>query len=164
MKPNYPSLDELADVNLRPLWFRAWDSKRKRWLSGIKTLIDMEGAIYHMEAPGQLVERGLLIGSGIHVLQKTGMADRNGCDIYEGDVVQVSLTLPLCVADDGSLAYGHYESVGVVKYEVGAFVVATANPTIGSKYLEVFYTVGSHIEVLGSIYSAKGGKNGKRVF
>ena len=69
---------------MRELKFRAWDNKAKRWLS--------EGESVEMALITKFVPKFSLNGemSGT-IEQYTGLKDKNGKEIYEGDIVEQSL-------------------------------------------------------------------------
>ena len=74
---------------VRDIKFRAWDEKGKRWLHGYSPG-GLGCSVYGetMICGGWLSEVGLEGLNDVTVEQYTGLMDKNGVEIYEGDVIR----------------------------------------------------------------------------
>lgn len=61
----------------REIKFRAWDTNQKQWV-GIEVLY-LGGLGQELEVEAKR--------SGIKIMQSTGLLDKNGKEIYEGDII-----------------------------------------------------------------------------
>ena len=94
--------------------FRAWDVHEKKMFTNDQLII-WNGNVYANDNLELNVNN--LKGWSIdekYLMQSTGLRDKNGREIYEGDIVKFTLT-------DG-FSYVTLED-GVVTYELGAFYV-----------------------------------------
>lgn len=114
--------------------FRAWHKEKKCWIS-----LHNNGYSFN-PANGQIYYRGLNITSRIELVQYTGLNDKNGKEIYEGDIVRVN---KLTFENSGPLP----ENL-VVKFYNGMFQL----------FRDDEYLYGLHLmyiedgEVIGNIY------------
>lgn len=116
---------------MREIKFRAWH-KDEKFMSPITKLWWDEQII---ETIGEMEgERNIRHFDEVELMQFTGVKDKNGQEIYEGDIVKNY----------------HYES-GVIKYKEGAFFVCSW------RCFSLIFD-GSHspekLKVIGNIYDA----------
>ena len=65
---------------MRDIKFRAWDKKRKM-------IISWRQLFYEETSPGEYLHRAL-IDSDYILMQYTGLKDKNGKEIFEGDILR----------------------------------------------------------------------------
>ncbi|MDN6612551.1 MAG: YopX family protein [Staphylococcus equorum] len=97
--------------NLR---FRAWDKEEKEWLS-IRTMgFDDDGSLWYLQAwdenendidPPYLEDD---LGVKWELLQSTGLKDKHGAEIFEGDII-----------DKGYLNFSIENRIGYVQFSQG---------------------------------------------
>ena len=109
---------------------RAWDKKRKM-------MINWQKLFYEETSPGEYLHRALTDKDYI-IMQYTGLKDKNGKEIYEGDIVEV-------------IHRGKRGAKIEVKYLEGFYspLVTTSDDRISSFYPQ---TELNGFEVIGNIY------------
>lgn len=116
--------------------FRAWDKKDK-------VVRDVVGMSFYHDAVSVDIEYGKYLqddAKRFELMQYTGLKDKNGTEIYEGDVV-----------------LDKYEEVKIVQWYEGQFVV-TRQVLNGSGKRFEYNNINNHInhyskfEVIGNIY------------
>lgn len=116
---------------MREIKFRAWSNFYNDW---VESFCIKDGRVHLGNAvhyPGNQVSDAIL-------MQYTGLKDKNGNEIYEGDIVHMYSVMPGSDIDD----------IGIVKFIECAFLFEKAD---GSDGWSIFNEA-TEIEVVGNIY------------
>ena len=128
---------------MREIKFRAWDKRRKKWLEPHYVDISCAGVISKVT-----VHRGYEIASDrnldfIELMQYTGLKDKNGKEIYEGDIIEIRgqnyKYIAEIIWDDEKAGYDLKE-------------INTSIPDYLLNMPELFVDRISQIKVIGNIY------------
>jgi uncharacterized phage protein (TIGR01671 family) len=119
---------------MRKIKFRAWDDKGKKWLLGYDhgTLggFHIDGECVYLREWEKVLDDAFHDRIDLKIMQFTGQNDKNGTEIYEGDVVLV-----------------HLETLRVKK--TVSYDHQTASFVAGDLW---FKDGGTDIEIIGNIY------------
>lgn len=97
---------------MRTIKFRAWDTKRNQWIPADDISVGGDGRIWlNLELLGWVECPAHII-----LMQSTGLFDKNGVEIWEGDVVRGQFQY----GDDFGQATGEIEEIiKVVRWDEG---------------------------------------------
>ncbi|MFD0673940.1 YopX family protein [Cohnella sp. GCM10027633] len=117
---------------MREIKFRAWDTMLEKMLD-FKQLEHSGMNLFALCDGSKLV----------HLMQYTGLKDRNGVEIYEGDIVKREWV---------EINPGSDDFIGVVKYVEGSFCLEDIEDPYSGDTLSI--EIGTN-EVIGNIYESK---------
>jgi len=114
---------------MREIKFRAWDKNTKTLIRDVFVL-----------TPGATIINGRGLAHDCVLMQYTGLKDKNGVEIYEGDILQI--------------VGGTMRALATVRFDEGSFLVN--NPVGGDLTLRDAQLIPhATIEIIGNIYEHK---------
>jgi hypothetical protein len=123
---------------MRPIKFRAWDGKIMHTVAELHYCMGpkLDGNGLKFYGPG--VGEGWVDGEKIHLMQYTGLKDKNGRDVYEGDIVRT--------------VYDGKEFVGIVVFDESelGFKATNGKENYGTDFQ--YLTCCEEVEVIGNVY------------
>lgn len=98
-RPTKPNDECICEKNMRrEIKFRVWNTKTKKWIYGPGEEINLFGE--HVLLGGFMNGINIMELNDCIPLQYTGIKDKNGKEIYEGDLVKCGKFLPVEVKYD----------------------------------------------------------------
>jgi len=124
--------------------FRAWSRYGNRYLDEQDLLIDGYGYYYEEDLNRDIVPSSTR--DDFTIEQWTGLTDKNGDDIYEGDILEVAVHQELTFREKYIVSYDH---------ETASFFMYLMNNK-GDRLIQSFgdqdITAHKHCEVIGNIH------------
>lgn len=120
--------------------YRAWDGVEKKFVEHF--FITDNGLICNMEKPTS--DRKLLIPiekSELILMQSTGLRDKNGKEIFEGDIVQFED----CYTETDFL----YVNTGIVEWSQGSFTITNRDSVEMGDLLDGEFL---DVTIIGNVY------------
>lgn len=122
--------------------FRAWDKEQLCWINIAALNFDEDGELWYL-APAMdgfnPVYYENELGKTWELMQSTGLKDKNGVEIFEGDIVKIIGD----VLDD---------DMSVIRFTEGGFYLDYKN--LDTEF-ELLYSIDLPIEIIGNIYEDK---------
>lgn len=140
---------------MREIKFRAWDKERKEMIfqsdNTTKTNSVMETQFTFDDMGPWVVTRNYLAAAwneikSFELMQYTGLKDKNGVEIYEGDILSTDLSRPYLIVEyrNGGFMYQCHDD-GKDYYD---FMLSTDAETNQDKYSEVIGNIYENPELI----------------
>lgn len=146
----------------REIKFRAWDNAASMMLSSddIAIALQLNGDVLPLDlfasSVGMLALRRSPKNERYTLMQFTGLHDKNGKEIYEGDIVFNANKHLLTLVNEYPRTYvvewreGKYNEENTWLRNTPGFIFRKLNP-VGKRYMELIFNQ-SQIEIVGNIY------------
>ena len=126
--------------------YRAWDTTNKEMFKDTFSITE-SGQVVVVEQEDVMCPPDYVFVDNLVIMQSTGLKDKNGKEIFEGDIVRTTRFLGRADEIGGFYEY-EKDYLGVVKVLEGSWVIDT-----GSDAVNLWSEIDEN-EVLGNIYES----------